>query len=80
MTQYEFINIPKSQQIEVVRRKGVHLASRVEGKQKFEIYSVDRFYVEVLVDERQMAIVRSFKTFTRLAPYLDNISLAKLLT
>lgn len=76
MTLYDFMTTPKAEQVVFVKQEGIHLASRIgEGSCGFDLYTVGSFYIEVLLVDGEMEIVRSFKTTTRLEPYLDCINL-----
>jgi hypothetical protein len=56
---------------------GIYLASRMEGNQAINLYSVDDFFVEVwYTPERKLVQkVASFSTYACFDPYLEDIAI-----
>ncbi|PTQ92409.1 hypothetical protein C8P68_1129 [Mucilaginibacter yixingensis] len=76
MTLYEFnILSPKEQEIATVN--GEFLETRKEAGQTVALYSISNFFVELWYDCTQNKITRlnSFKSISRLDPYVSQIHL-----
>jgi hypothetical protein len=65
MTLYQFNSLPKDNQYdEVLNGSGVYLDNHIQGNQRFNLYAIDRFFVQIQYDSQKNEIVglRSFKT------------------
>jgi hypothetical protein len=72
MTLYEFNLLTEPQQYdEVLNKSGIHLDNHINGSQRFNLYAIDRFFVEVKYNNEENKIVglRSFKTGSQLDQY-----------
>lgn len=73
---YDFICISKAEQVQLLQKEGVYLADRVEEGREIKLFALGDFYVEVVsTTGEELTILRTFKTCTRLEPYLDGIDL-----
>lgn len=65
MTLYDFKLLDKQQQYdEVLNKSGVYLDNHFNGSQRFNLYAIDRFFIEIEYDSTENKIVdlRTFKT------------------
>jgi hypothetical protein len=72
MTLYEFILLAEHQQYdEVLNGSGVYLDNHINGNQRFNLYAIDKFFVEVEYNNTKNKIVglRPFKTGSILNKY-----------
>lgn len=51
ITLQEFLNLPDHEQFEILENEGTFLENRSDGSTKTELYSIDKFYVEVEVSK-----------------------------
>ena len=77
MDNYEFNILPIKQQAAYTWENGIYLASRKENYYAINLYSVDKFFVEVWYHPELICIdkIRSFKSKNCLHPYLENIEI-----
>jgi len=77
MTLYQFKTLDEEEQYNTVWNNGVFIAVRISKEDKFLLYQIDGFYVELKYDVNINKIVelRSFGNVSRLEPYLINIPL-----
>ena len=83
MTSLEFDQLNEEQQINLLRSYGVLVADRVVGGNRFYLYAVSAFYVELYHDLSQNArirILRSFDDPSLLDVYLTGIDLSTIFT
>ena len=78
MTLYEFNSLDDFEKGEALWEYGVHLTERFGGDIGYSLYQLNDFYVEVTYNGGVNAISKftSFKTETKLIPYLDNIDIS----
>jgi len=78
MTLYEFNSLDDFEKGEALWEYGVHLTERFEGDIGYSLYQLYNFYVEVKYNGGINTITKftSFKTETKLIPYLDNIDIS----
>jgi hypothetical protein len=72
MTLYEFNLLKEPQQYyQVLNKSGIYLDNHINGSQRFNLYAIDRFFVEVEYNNTENKIVglRSFKTGSLLDKY-----------
>ena len=78
MTLYQFKLLDLNTQAEILWEKGVLLADRADDKNKFLLYQLDGFYVEVMYNPESNCI-EAFKSFIStnepLMPYLQVIKI-----
>jgi hypothetical protein len=76
MTFHDFYFSSQPEQIEIVNRKGVLIADRLQGDKKFVLYRVDAFYVELIykLADNMLTGLRSF--LSKLEPYLKQINIS----
>jgi len=77
MTLYQFKTLDEEEQYNTVWNNGVLIAGRTSKEDKFLLYQIDGFYVELKydVDMNKTVELRSFDNLSRLDPYLKNIPL-----
>ena len=77
MTLYQFKTLDEEEQYNTVWNNGVLIAGRTSKEDKFLLYQIDGFYVELKYDVNINKIVelRSFGNASRLEPYLISIPL-----
>jgi hypothetical protein len=78
MTLYEFNRLEQPQQYEtVLNGLGVYLDNYINGKQRYNLYAIDKFFVEVEYDAEKNEIkgLRAFKAGELLDKYsnLENL-------
>ena len=80
MTLYQFKFLEKQEQIDLIDKKAVFLAERIDGDYTYKLYQLDAFYIEeewhTKFNERRSFI--SFISEDKLTPYLNTIDLAAL--
>jgi hypothetical protein len=72
MTLYEFNVLTEQQQYdEILNISGIYLDNHINGSQRFNLYAIDRFFVEIEYNNTENKIVglRSFKTGSLLDKY-----------
>lgn len=71
ITLYEFKLLPEQEQYHITFPEGEFLDSRICGDQRFALYAVDKFFVEVEYDADENKIInrRPFKTGKLLDKY-----------
>jgi len=72
MTLYEFNLLKEPQQYyQVLNKSGIYLDNHINGSKRFNLYAIDRFFVEVEYNNTENKIVglRSFKTGSLLDKY-----------
>jgi hypothetical protein len=81
LTFYQFNLLPLDIKASYTFENGVYLDNREEDKFGFDLYSVDRFFVEVSYSKESNQVVqfKSFKSTAPLEPYLRQIKLVSLL-
>jgi hypothetical protein len=65
MTLYEFLLLAEPQQYdEVLNKSGIYLDNHINGNHRYNLYAIDKFFVEVEYNNTENKIVglRSFKT------------------
>lgn len=83
MTPLEFDQLSEEQQINLLRAYGTHVAERVDGGNRFYLFTVSSFYVELFHDLSQngrIKLLRSFDDPTLLDIYLKGINISYLYT
>jgi hypothetical protein len=58
MTLYEFNLLDINNQMETVNQKGVYLDNRINKVEKFNLYAVEKFFVEVENNKRLNQILK----------------------
>ena len=81
ITLYEFNALNDFDKGEALWEYGVHLSERFDDLCGYLLYQINDFYVEVTynVDANQISKFTSFKTETKLQPYLNKIDISDLL-
>ena len=81
MTLYEFMALSSPQQLSAVWQQGQFLASRQQGDQRVNLYTMGAFFVEVFYSPSSNEITRhrAFVTSQLLLPYLPDQLLAQLI-
>ena len=76
----QFRSLPKDQQAQLTKHKGVHLFGRTTKYALVKLYQVDGFYVELYYDKKMafISIINSFDTTDRLQPYLQLLDVSEL--
>lgn len=54
ITLQEFLELPTQEKIEILENQGKFLEDRSFGERKRQLYAVDRFYVEVELQKREI--------------------------
>ena len=74
---YDFANLNTNDQAAKAWTNGTFLCSRSNGLKKYNLYSLENFYVEMLYDSRNNEIkkIKSFRSERLLKPYLSKIKL-----
>jgi hypothetical protein len=64
MTLYEFIVLDLNNKMEVVNQKGLFLDNHITKTEKFNLYAIDMFFVEVCYNsiENRISDIKSFKS------------------
>jgi hypothetical protein len=64
MTLYEFSVLDMNNQMEMVNQKGIYLDNHITQNEKFNLYAIDMFFVEVEYNKRfnKITNIKSFKT------------------
>lgn len=64
MTLYEFNILDLNNKMEVVNQQGIYLDSHIDKKEKFNLYAIDMFFVEVCYNSKENKItdINSFKS------------------
>lgn len=77
MDNCEFNFMPLKEQAQYTWEHGIHLANRKESHFVINLYSVDKFFVEVYYNPEEICInkIRSSKSRNCLEPYLDRIEI-----
>ena len=77
MTLQEFNNLNHDEKLFTVVDKGVFLDNYVTTETRMNLYSVDKFYVELVYDSElnKVVEVRSFKSGVHLDKYTSHINL-----
>ena len=75
---YEFNALDEFEKGAALWEYGVHLTERFDGDIGYSLYQLNNFYVEVTYNGGINAITKftSFKTETKLIPYLGNIDIS----
>ena len=79
MTTLEFDQLSEEQQINLLRSYGALVAERVTGGNRFYLYALSSFYVELYHDLSQNArirILRSFDDPSGLDSYLTSVDIS----
>lgn len=73
MKLYQYKGLTESNQLEVLRRRGVHLATREEDFYQVRLYQIDGFYVELYhhTHFNVTAHTHSFEDTELLEPYFE---------
>ncbi len=63
MTLYEFNILDINNQMETVNQKGIYLDNYITKKEKYNLYAIDKFFVEVCCNsiENKITDIKSFK-------------------
>ena len=76
MTLYEFILLDINNQMETVNQQGVYLDNHITKDEKFNLYAINMFFVEVCYNslENKISGIKSFKSGHLLDRYsnIDN--------
>jgi hypothetical protein len=76
MTLYEFNLLDINNQMETVNQQGVYLDNHITKDEKFNLYAIDMFFVEVCYNslENKISGIKSFKSGHLLDRYsnIDN--------
>jgi hypothetical protein len=76
MTLYEFNFLDINNQMETVNQQGVYLDNHITKDEKFNLYAIDMFFVEVCYNslENKISGIKSFKSGHLLDRYsnIDN--------
>ena len=64
MTLYEFNLLDINNQMETVNQQGVYLDNHITKDEKFNLYAIDMFFVEVCYNslENKISGIKSFKS------------------
>ena len=64
MTLYEFILLDINNQIETVNQQGIYLDNHITKYEKFNLYTINMFFVEVCYNslENKISGIKSFKS------------------
>lgn len=75
MILHQFKALKQQEQYQAVWDEGVYLTDRVVDKNRFVLYQIDSFYVELVynTDENKIISNKSFLSTDLLKPYLDKI-------
>jgi hypothetical protein len=79
----QFRLLCKSEQIRVLNKFGSKLSERISGGNRFYLYSINGFYIELLhefavVNSQGLTITRVFDDVNCLDPYLEMIDIKEL--
>ena len=71
ITLYEFLALQDQEQYNLVFNEGVFIDYKIEGNQRFALYSIEMFFVEVEYDNLKNSIINkiAFKTGKTLDKY-----------
>lgn len=71
----EFLDLPESEQLELMRNEGVYVGKRKVGKQTVVLFQLNHFYVEVFYKHYRKVIdhFRTSEETSILQPYLEQI-------
>ena len=76
MTLYEFNGLDLNNQMETVNQQGVYLDNHITKNEKFNLYAINMFFVEVCYNslENKISGIKSFKSGHLLDRYsnIDN--------
>jgi hypothetical protein len=63
MTLYEFNLLDTNNQMDTVNQKGIYLDNHITKTEKFNLYAIDKFFVEVCYNsiENRISDIKSFK-------------------
>jgi hypothetical protein len=63
MTLYEFNQLDLNNQMETVNQKGIYLDNHITKTEKFNLYAINMFFVEVCYNsiENRISDIKSFK-------------------
>ena len=77
MTLYQFKALNQQEQYQTVWDSGVYLTDRVVENNRFALYQIDGFYVEIFYssNENKIISIKSFLSTDLLEPYLDKIKI-----
>jgi hypothetical protein len=77
MTPYQFKALKQQEQYQMVWDKGVYLTNRIVDNNRFILYQIDSFYVEVQYNSSENKIIslKSFLSTTLLEPYLNKMKI-----
>ncbi|MFD2726267.1 hypothetical protein [Hyunsoonleella rubra] len=80
MTLEEFNTLTHDKRLFAVVDKGFFLDNYLTQQTRINLYSLDRFYVELVygIDADKIIKVRSFKSGIDLDKYIDNVKLDKI--
>lgn len=81
MTSLEFDALNEGQQLNFLRAFGVLVAERIVGENRFYLYAISSFYVELFHDLSRsgtIMILRSFSDVKLLDSYLSNVDITSL--
>ncbi len=65
ITLQEFLELPNHEQFEILENEGKFLEDRSDGNRKKLLYAVDRFYVEVALQNQKNRVTESESYQTR---------------
>jgi hypothetical protein len=73
MTLYEFNLLDINNQMETVNKQGVYLDNHITKDEKFNLYSINMFFVEVCYNslENKISGIKSFKSGNLLDRYFN---------
>jgi hypothetical protein len=77
MTLYQFKVLKQQEQYQTVWDSGVYLTDRIVENNRFALYQIDSFYVEIFynTNENKIISIKSFLSTDLLEPYLDKIKI-----
>ena len=80
MTFYQFKGLSPHTQFELLKKKGVIIADRINTAYRFFLYQMDSFYVELKMNifDTKIEDIKCFFDTKFLEPYLKNINLPEI--
>lgn len=81
MTIYEYYQLSRREQLDLLYSEGVFLLKRREGDRIFLLYQLDSFYIEIAYKKYRSVIqkMKCFHSIDLLAPYMEEIDVEGLL-
>ena len=74
---YEFEMLNEVEKADHIWDKGIFLASRIDGEDRYNLYDLKHFYVEVVYANEMNRIIKlkTFKSLEPLTPYLESLTI-----